>query len=146
MPAVNTSNNIKDINLNTTNCDSPTSVAIELPINFRDSNCIASKSEQNAIFEVSDIEASTVCTTDSDNTVDSASTYGETEGTNMSLDPSESDQEIESHLIHKEEQDVTYMIPVPKTGTSRDSSLTPITIMGVDTMGLNRIQGTVVYI
>ena len=40
------------------------------------------------------------------------------------------------------------MIPVHKTGTPRDSSLTPITIMVVDTMGLkksrsllNRIQG-----
>ena len=55
----------------------------------------------------------------------------------MSLD-SESDQEIESHLIYKEEQDVTYMIPVPKTGTPRDSSLTPITIMVVDTMGLKK--------
>jgi len=30
------------------------------------------------------------------------------------------------------------MIPVPKTGTPRDSSLTPITIMVVDTMGLKK--------
>ena len=68
-----------------------------MPINFRDSNFIASKSEQNAIFEVSDIEVSTVSTSDSENTADSASTYVETEWTDMLLD-SESDQEIESHL------------------------------------------------
>ena len=30
------------------------------------------------------------------------------------------------------------MVPVPKTGTPRDSSLTPITIMVVDTMGLKK--------
>ena len=30
------------------------------------------------------------------------------------------------------------MIPAPKTGTPRDSSLTPITIMVVDTMGLEK--------
>ena len=30
------------------------------------------------------------------------------------------------------------MIPVPKTGTPRDSSLTPINIMVVDTMGLKK--------
>ena len=39
-----------------------------------------------------------------------------------------------------EEHDVTYMIPVPvpKTGTHRDSSLTPINIMVVDTMELKK--------
>ena len=55
----------------------------------------------------------------------------------MSLD-SDSYQEIESHIIYEEEQDVTYMIPIPKTGTPSDSSLTPITIMVVDTMGLKK--------
>ena len=35
---------------------------------------MVSKSEQNALFEVSDIEVSTVSTTDSENTADSAST------------------------------------------------------------------------
>jgi len=43
-----------------------------------------------------------------------------------------------THLIYKEEQDVTYMIPVPKQGTPRDISLTPITIMVADTMGLEK--------
>ena len=37
--------------------------------------------------------------------------------------PSQSDwdliYEIESNLVYKEEQDVTYMIPVPKSGTER---------------------------
>ena len=55
----------------------------------------------------------------------------------MSLD-SKSDQEIKSQLIYKGKDDVTYMMPVPKTGTPRDSSLTPITIMVVDTMGLKK--------
>ena len=65
-------------------------------------------------------------------------TYGEIEWTDMLLDPSESDQEIESHVLYKEEQDVTHMIPVPKQGSPRDSSLTPITSMVVDTMGLKK--------
>jgi len=90
-----------------------------------------------SIFEESDIEISIVCTTDSKNTADSASTFGETEWIYMSL-YSESDQEVEFHLIYKEEQGVTYMIPVPKTGTPRDSSLIPITVMGVDNMGFKR--------
>ena len=99
---------------------------------------MASKSEHNALFEVSDIEVSTVCTIDSEDTANSAPSDGEIEWTNeMSLD-SESDQEIEFHLIYKEEHDVTYMIPVSKTGTPRDSSLTLITIMDIDTMGLKK--------
>jgi len=73
-----------------------------LPNKFNDINFIASKSEQNVIFEVSDVEVSTVCTTDSDFTADDASTYGETERTDMLLDPSESEQKIESHLIYKD--------------------------------------------
>ena len=88
---------------------------------------MVSKCEHKALFE--DIEVSTVCTTDSESTADSAPSNDENEWTDdMSLD-SESTQEIEFHLIYKEEHDVTYMIPVPKTGTPRDSSLTPITIM-----------------
>ena len=103
-----------------------------MPINFKVGNFIDSKSEQNALFEVS-----TVCTTDSDITAESASLTDETAWESMSLD-SDSDQEIESHIIYKEEQDVTFMIPTPKTGKPRDSSLTPISIMVVDTMGLKK--------
>ena len=112
--AVKSCNNVKDINLNV-------NIAIELPFNFRDSNINASKSELNSIFEESDIEVSTVITTDSEYNADSTSTYGETEWIDMSLD-SEFDQDIESHLIYKEEYNVTYMVPVPKTRTHRDSS------------------------
>jgi len=46
--------------------------------------------------------------------------------------------EIESHFVYQEEQDVTYLIPVPKNGTPRDKSLTPISIMVVDTIGLKK--------
>jgi len=105
-----------------------------LPYYFNDSNFIDSKSEQDTIFEVSDVEVNTVCTTKSDYTANSALIYG-VEG------PSESEQEIEeSNLTYKEEQDVNYMIPVPKQGTprARDISLTPITIMVVDTMELKK--------
>ena len=45
---------------------------------------------------------------------------------------------MESHLIYQEEKDVTYMVPLPKMGTPRDSSLTPISIMVVDTIGLKK--------
>jgi len=59
MPAVFNSNDVKDINLNTKNCYSPSSISIKLPINFKDNNFMASKSEHKAIFEVSDIGGST---------------------------------------------------------------------------------------
>ena len=103
-----------------------------MPIDFKIGNSTDSKSEQNALFEVS-----TVCTTDSDITAESASFTYETAWESMSLD-SDSDQEIESHIIYKEEQDVTFMIPTPKIGKPRGRSLTPISIMVVDTMGLKK--------
>ena len=65
MPAVFNSNDVKDINLNTKNCYSPSSISIKLPINFKDNNFMASKSEHKALFE-SDLEVSMVCTTDSE--------------------------------------------------------------------------------
>ena len=118
-----------------------------MPINLNDSNFIDSKSEQNAIFKVSDVELSIVCTTEPGYATDSALLYGEAEWTDMSLkDPSESEQEIEEyHLKYKEEQDVNYIIPVPKQGTPRDSSFISITIMVVDTMELNSNQGKWFY-
>ena len=35
------------------------------------------------------------------------------------------------------------MIPVPKQGTPRDNSLTPITLMVVDTMGLKKSRALI---
>jgi len=98
---------------------SPTSAAvdfIEIP-----ANC-----ELHNLFDDSDIEVSTVCSEDTDETAGNASFA------TSSLE----DDNLESHLIYKEEQDVTYMVPVPKNGTPRDSSLTPISIMVVDARGL----------
>ena len=120
-------------------CYSPTSTAIdyiELPINFE--GTIPSYSEQGL---VSDIEVETVCSND---TADSAFSDSETEWTDTSLtETSQQDdwdfiRDIESNLVYEEEQDVTYLIPVPKSGTPRDSSLTPISIMVVNTMGLKK--------
>ena len=91
---------------------------IEIP-----ANC-----ELNNLFDDSDIEVSTVCSEDTDETAGNASFA------TSSLE----DDNLESHLIYKEEQDVTYMVPVPKNGTPRDSSLTPISIMVVDTIGLKK--------
>ena len=63
---------------------------------------MVSKSEHKALFE-SDLEVSTICTTDSESTADSTPSNDGTKWTeDMSLD-SESTQEIESHLIYKEE-------------------------------------------
>ena len=45
-----------------------------------------------------------------------------------------------SFLVYPEEDEVTYMIPVPKGGTPRDTSLTPITIMIVNSIGLKKSQ------
>jgi len=85
MPAVKDS---KNNYFNAKKCHSNSNISLELPINFKDGNFIDSKSEQNALFEVS-----TVCTTDSDITAESASLTDETEWESMSLD-SDSDQEI----------------------------------------------------
>ena len=43
-----------------------------------------------------------------------------------------------SFLVYPEEDEVTYMIPVPKGGTPRDTSLTPIIIMIVNSIGLKK--------
>ena len=43
-----------------------------------------------------------------------------------------------SFLVYPEEDKVTYIIPVPKGGTPRDTSLTPITIMIVNSIGLKK--------
>ena len=37
--------------------------------------------------------------------------------------------DVEVYEVYEEDQEVSYMIPVPKTGKPRDMSLTPITIM-----------------
>ena len=105
---------------------------IELPINFEDRDFIDSKCEQKAPFEVSDSDDSTCCTTDSESTADSAP---------FDENPKEDSdfiREIESNLIYEEEQDVTYMVPVPKSGTPKDKSLTPISIMVCKTIGLKQ--------
>ena len=43
-----------------------------------------------------------------------------------------------SFLVYPEEDEITYMIPVPKGGPPRDTSLTPITIMIVNSIGLKK--------
>ena len=43
-----------------------------------------------------------------------------------------------SFMIYPEEEEVTYMIPVPKGKNPIDKSLTPITIMVVNTVGLKQ--------
>jgi len=55
---------------------------------------MASKSEHKALFEVSDIEGSMVCTIDSESTADSAPSNGETEWIDDISLYSESDRDI----------------------------------------------------
>ena len=43
-----------------------------------------------------------------------------------------------SYLVYPEDEAITYMIPVPKTGTPRDTSPTPIMIMIVKSIGLKQ--------
>jgi hypothetical protein len=77
--------------------------------------------EPHSIFENDDVEISTNPT---ENDLDRNETAGNA---------------LEStYLIYPEEDEVTYMVPVPKNGTPKDSSLTPITIMVVDTIGLKK--------
>ena len=75
--------------------------------------------------------------TDSDESVDTTDSALHTAST-----PPQRDwdfiHEIESNLIYEEEQDVTYMIPVPKNGTPKDKSLPPISIIVVKTIGLKQ--------
>ena len=54
-------------------------------------------------------------------------------------DSNQGDMDLEDDPSDTHEDDdyeVSYMIPVPKNGTPKDSSLTPISIMVVDTIGL----------
>ena len=51
----------------------------------------------------------------------------------------------EVYEVYEEDQEVSYMIPVPKTGKSRDLSLTPITIMVVNTIGLKSLENYLRY-
>ena len=44
----------------------------------------------------------------------------------------------ESYHVYREEEEITYMVPVPKIGTPKGLSLTPITIMVVDTIGTKK--------
>ena len=64
-----------------------------------------------------------------------------TEDDNLTLDsagnPIEKNDPM-PFLVYPEEGKITYMIPVPKGGTSRDTSLTPITIMIVKSIGLKQ--------
>ena len=88
--------------------------------------------ELNSIFDNDDVEVSTVSTEEENDTAGNAIAFNSLE------DEEDFVNDIESHLIFNEERDVTYMAPIPKLGTPRDSSLTPITIMVVDTIGLKK--------
>ena len=145
-----------NINVNKNNsedhfiCTSPTSIAadcIKVPINFQDIDFELTKSEANSNLENSDDTDITVCTVESEDTADSAyADQQEKELTSTSIPDESLDNEvdyiheIESNFVYQEEQDVTYLIPVPKNGTPRDKSLTPISIMVVDTIGLKKSQ------
>ena len=99
---------------NKNKCESPTSAAV-------DSIDVPMIIDTHSIFEDDDVEISTDTT---ENNLDIKKTAGNA---------------IEStYLIYPEEDEVTYMVPVPKNGTPKDSSLTPITIMVVDTIGLKK--------
>ena len=66
-----------------------------------------------------------------------------TEDDNLTLNsagnPIEQNDHI-SFLVYPEEDKITCMIPVPKGGTPRDTSLTPITIMIVNSIGLKKLR------
>ena len=118
---------------------------IKVPINFQDIDFKLTKSEANSNLENSDDTNSTVCTVVSEDTADSAyADQQQKELTSTSIpDESLDDEvdyihEIESHFFYQEEQDDTYLIPVHKNGMPRDKSLTPISIMVVDTIGLKK--------
>ena len=48
------------------------------------------------------------------------------------------ENDIEMYHLYPEEQEVTYMIPVPKLREHRDLSLMLITILNADTIGLKK--------
>ena len=47
-------------------------------------------------------------------------------------------ENVEIYEVYEEDQEVSYMIPMPKNGKVRDLSLTPITIMVVNTIDLKK--------
>ena len=87
---------------NETTCYSPTSVdnidCIHLPINF--------SREKHGAHLLDDASTVTTVTT---HTADSADTHN-------SQDDWEFIQDVESHLHFGEEEEVTYMVPLPKMG------------------------------
>ena len=95
-------------------CESPTSTAIDyidIPL-----NC-----ELNAIFDEDDMSVCTNCTEQSEMSCDTVENARESDS---SVCREENIRDMESHLIYQEEKDVTYMVPLPKMGTPRGSSLT----------------------
>ena len=108
---------IKDENT----CYSPTGVdnidCIHVPMNF---------SEKHGAHLLDDSSTVTTVTT---HTADSADSHN-------SQNDWEFIQDIESHLQFEEEEEVTYMVPLPKMGKPKIKSLTPISIMLCKTIGL----------
>ena len=110
------SNSMLKTNENTTNYTDNSTInenkEIETPIECAEKH----------LFDTESVDLETVTTDDS--TLDSG-----TAGNAFSR------RDVE---IHEEDQEVSYMIPVPKTGKPRDTSLTPITIMVLNTIELKK--------
>ena len=101
---------------------SPTSKVVDInPIK----NPISCNPE--TIFQFDDLELCTIHTEDDNLTLDSAG------------NPIEQNDRM-SFLVYPEEDKIAYMIPVPKGGTPRDTSLIPITIMIVKSIGIKQSQ------
>ena len=70
-----------------------------------------------------------------ENTVDSNSVFG---NTHSACSAPHVSQEEDCNFVYQDEEEVTYMVPVPKGGTPKELSLMPITIMMVDMIGMNK--------
>ena len=93
-----------------------------------DFDSISLKSVLHSIFNDDNIEVSTVSIERTNNIEEPVKTT--TNGYQSKIN--------ESHITYPKEEEVTYMVPVPNNGKPRDSSLIPITIMVIDTIGLKK--------
>ena len=86
-------------------------------------------------MEVS-FQTNTVDSVLTENTVDSDRVFDDTYPACSA--PHVSKEEDCNFVYQDEDQEVTYMVPVPKGGTPKELSLTPITIMTIDTIGMKK--------
>ena len=105
-----------------------------------DIDCLFLEADE-PIYSVADTATTASLTSSEDDetlsvaTADSASSAGNAPKALNTNDAEGIPNDIECHAVYPEDEEVCYMVPVPKNGKPRDLSLTPISIMVIETIG-----------